>query len=848
MASIDHLARGRTDSEFVMQPNAEPTLRGAAAGQRVFGRYVLVRILGRGGMGVVWAAHDATLGEDVALKFLPDAVRWDPAAFEDLKAETRRARQLTHPNIVRIHDFVEDGGAAAISMELVSGKTLSELRLEKANKVLEPADIAPWLPQLCAALDYAHLQAHVVHRDLKPSNLMLTDSGVLKLADFGVARSLADSLTRASMMSAGTLVFMSPQQAMGEEPTPADDIYALGATLYELLAGKPPFHTGDVRLQLFQRKPDSLAMRRRAAGAGRIPASWEKTVAACLAKRPEERPLGAGDVAVRVAAVKPRAGNIFGSLGFRFASASARKLSVRLRLLLGLLAFVSAGFAIWQRWKNGAAEVAVPGRVFPSDATRALGAWNFDGDARDGSGHGLDGDANGTIPTADRFGRIDRALHFNGNAAVVVADVPLLRWSGAQPFTAALWVRNMESGPVNGEVWAGTPDTVGAIIWSVGFHNGHPNGCLGRLHDGEYADQIQLIGSRALPIDEWHHLAVMSDGVAFSLWVDGVKVAAQALGPNRTSLQPRHIELRFGRTARLNPWALTGDLDDARLWRRALGGNEIASLAERSPPKRFVISRGTYAENDDLAMALQAEFGGAGTLADWDEIKRLHSDDPRAWGDEMGFKSGDVAGWLQRGNERRFDGKRHYFLTRFDGIKPEYFLAHDEIGGATFVLGSWYGIQNRLLVALPAAAPKVESLRPDADGAIRGRPAGPIADGLALTWRLALVPDRVQAIVASLRMRDGHELRAVCLPDRNGALAVALGEHSRQVAANFGECEFTLVAREGMLRFRATSVVGGSPVFSEEITAPGFRPGDVVAMELNAGAQSALASAQLIIE
>eukprot|EP01035_Chromulina_nebulosa_P061776 gene61776-84489_t len=221
-------------------------------------------MLGRGGMGVVWRAHDETLHEDVALKFLPDAVRWDPAAYDDLKAETRRARQLTHPNIVRIHDFVEDASGAAISMELVEGRTLTALRLEKPNKIFEVAEIAPWLPQLAAALDYAHTQARVVHRDLKPSNLMLTEAGGLKVADFGVARSLADSVTRVSMMSAGTLVYMSPQQAMGDPPSPADDVYALGATLYELLTGKPPFHTGDVRVQLFQRKPEAMAARRRA--------------------------------------------------------------------------------------------------------------------------------------------------------------------------------------------------------------------------------------------------------------------------------------------------------------------------------------------------------------------------------------------------------------------------------------------------------------------------------------------------------------------------------------------------------------------------------------------------------
>jgi serine/threonine protein kinase len=146
---------------------------------------------------------------------------------------------------------VEDGDSAAISMELVEGETLTVVRLRRENKFLEPADLAPWLPQLASALDYAHGEGRVVHRDLKPSNLMITGDGRLKVTDFGVARGLADSVPRVSMMSAGTLVYMSPQQAMGEDPAPSDDIYSLGATLYELLTGKPPFHTGDVRMQLF---------------------------------------------------------------------------------------------------------------------------------------------------------------------------------------------------------------------------------------------------------------------------------------------------------------------------------------------------------------------------------------------------------------------------------------------------------------------------------------------------------------------------------------------------------------------------------------------------------------------
>jgi serine/threonine protein kinase len=107
------------------------TLTGFRVGQRVFGRYTLTRLLGRGGMGVVWLAHDEKLEQDVALKFLPEPVSNDLAAISDLKRETRRSLQLTHPHIVRIHDFVEDSRLAAVSMEFVDGASLTQRRLDQ---------------------------------------------------------------------------------------------------------------------------------------------------------------------------------------------------------------------------------------------------------------------------------------------------------------------------------------------------------------------------------------------------------------------------------------------------------------------------------------------------------------------------------------------------------------------------------------------------------------------------------------------------------------------------------------------------------------------------------------------
>ncbi len=228
------------------------TSREFASGQKVFDRYTLIKILGRGGMGIVWLARDEELEREVALKFLPDLIIRDAAVLSDLKRETRRCLELTHKNIVRIYDFVHNERSACISMEYIDGDTLSNLRTEKEQKVFEPNEIAGWTSQLCDALDYAHNNAQIIHRDLKPANLMVNRRGELKVSDFGIARSLGDSISRLTRQSAtsGTLVYMSPQQLDGERGTPLDDVYSLGATLYDLLTSKPPFYSGNIDRQI----------------------------------------------------------------------------------------------------------------------------------------------------------------------------------------------------------------------------------------------------------------------------------------------------------------------------------------------------------------------------------------------------------------------------------------------------------------------------------------------------------------------------------------------------------------------------------------------------------------------
>src|SRR5216117_1023667 len=260
----------------------------AVGGQLVFGRYTLVKVLGRGVMGIVWLARDEELERDVALKFLPDLMIQDHAVFDQLKRETKRCLELTHPHIVRIHDFIHDERSGCISMEYIDGETLSNLRAEKEQKVFEPDEIATWTSQLCDALDYAHNHAKVIHRDLKPANLMVNQRGDLKVSDFGIARSLGDSVSRLTMEEgpSGTLVYMSPQQLDGERATHLDDIYSLGASLYELLTSKPPFYSGNVDRQIREKIPPSIAQRRKELEIEAQPVDeiWEDVVRRCLAK------------------------------------------------------------------------------------------------------------------------------------------------------------------------------------------------------------------------------------------------------------------------------------------------------------------------------------------------------------------------------------------------------------------------------------------------------------------------------------------------------------------------------------------------------------------------------------
>lgn len=288
----------------------DANLRDLVSGQKLFNRYTLKKTLGRGGMGIVWLARDEELERDVALKFLPDLIIHDRAVLSDLKRETRRSLELTHKNIVRIYDFVHDQVSGCISMEYVDGDTLSNLRADKPRKVFEPAELKEWVSELCDALDYAHTHARIVHRDLKPANLMVNQRGDLKVADFGIARSLSDSMSMLTMDhgKSGTLLYMSPQQLDGERGDHLDDVYSLGASIYELLTSRPPFYSGNVDRQIREKVPPSMTQRRKDLEIIGEPIDnvWEDVVQKCLAKDPAKRPQSVSEVARQLDVPSPK--------------------------------------------------------------------------------------------------------------------------------------------------------------------------------------------------------------------------------------------------------------------------------------------------------------------------------------------------------------------------------------------------------------------------------------------------------------------------------------------------------------------------------------------------------------
>ncbi|GAA0264080.1 bifunctional serine/threonine-protein kinase/formylglycine-generating enzyme family protein [Rhodanobacter caeni] len=241
----------------------------ATVGMLLKGRFLLEREIGRGGMGVVFLARDERKVEArdrdpyVAVKVLNDEFRRHPDSLISLQRESRRSQSLAHDNIVRVYDFDKDRTIVFMTMEYIDGSDLKTLIRERAYNGLPLAEVRPLIEGMAWALKRAH-SAGVVHSDFKPGNVMVTRDGVPKVFDFGIARAgkhMGDAVGEQTVFDAGTLGALTPAYASlemirGAEPTPTDDIYALGCVVFELLTGKHPFDKVSAEVALKEgRKP-----------------------------------------------------------------------------------------------------------------------------------------------------------------------------------------------------------------------------------------------------------------------------------------------------------------------------------------------------------------------------------------------------------------------------------------------------------------------------------------------------------------------------------------------------------------------------------------------------------------
>ncbi|MDH4198174.1 MAG: protein kinase, partial [Candidatus Aminicenantes bacterium] len=308
--------------------------------------YHILEKLGEGGMGVVYKARDTRLNRFAAIKVLPPEKVSDAERKSRFVQEARAASALNHPNIVTVYDILSHEGNECIVMEHIAGQTLSEAI---GNKDLRLPDVLKYAAQIADALAAAHA-AGIIHRDLKPSNIMFTESGLVKVLDFGLAK-LAGDMPAAGGPTAtmprtdpgivvGTVGYMSPEQVRGQSLDRRSDIFNFGLILYEMLAGKRAFagdSSIDVMSAILKESPPDLPEN--------VPASLRQIVTVCLEKNPSQRFESARDLGFALRALAAGTG-ISGALPKADVPTGERQWTTRLAIVgLIIMAALAAGFA-----------------------------------------------------------------------------------------------------------------------------------------------------------------------------------------------------------------------------------------------------------------------------------------------------------------------------------------------------------------------------------------------------------------------------------------------------------------------------------------------------------------------
>jgi eukaryotic-like serine/threonine-protein kinase len=285
--------------EWTVAPTAQSPVAPSTTGSEeltpgtfLAGRYEILQLLGRGGMGAVYKARDKELDRFVALKLIrPDLAR-NPEILRRFKQELILARQVTHKNVIRIFDLGQSNGIKFITMDFVEGRDLRSLLQERGK--LPPSEAARIMLQICRALEAAHAE-HVIHRDLKPQNIMLDRGGRVYVMDFGIARSAhLPGMTQTGALI-GTPEYMSPEQARGEKLDERSDIFSLGVIFYEILTGKSPYPTDTPLATLWKRMQEPVTPPSKLAPS--LPPPLNAIVVKALEIEPEKRFASAREMA-----------------------------------------------------------------------------------------------------------------------------------------------------------------------------------------------------------------------------------------------------------------------------------------------------------------------------------------------------------------------------------------------------------------------------------------------------------------------------------------------------------------------------------------------------------------------